>query len=113
MNVMLSEVNEVISIRESEKIVNGVKVISRWVELSTSTGLIKTKVGNGIEIQEGFAGKAIFILRSINSTVQYSGQRPQPVTYFLPSELIKWEQGNKVNNDVSGLLSSLLTSKNK
>lgn len=111
MNVMLSEINEVISIRESEKLVNGVRVVSRWVELSTSVGIIKTKIGNGIEISEGYSGKAIFILRSINTTVEYYGQKPQPITYYHPVEMIKWEQGTKVNNDVSGLLNGLLTSK--
>ncbi|MDD2637198.1 MAG: hypothetical protein PHW82_17045 [Bacteroidales bacterium] len=108
---MISEINEVLSVRESEKLLNGVRVVSRWVELSTSEGIIKTKVGNGIEINEGYSGKAIFLLRSINSTVEFKGQKPQPITYFLPSELIKWEQGQKVNHDVSGLLNSLLTSK--
>ena len=111
MNVMLSEVNEVLSIRESEKLINGVKVVTRYVELSTSSGTIKVKASSGIEISEGYSGKAIFLLRSINSTVEYYGQKPQPITYYHPAELIKWEQANKVNHDVSGLLNSLLTSK--
>jgi len=111
MNIMLSEITEVLSVRESEKLVNGIRVVTRYVELSTSSGTIKVKVSSGIEITEGFSGKAIFLLRSINSTVEYYGQKPQPITYYQPIELIKWEQGQKVNHDVSGLLNSLLTSK--
>lgn len=111
MNIMISEISEVLSVRESEKLLNGVRVVTRYVELSTLSGTIKVKASSGIEISEGFSGKAVFLLRSVNSTVEYYGQKPQPVTYFLPSELVKWDQGQKVNHDVSGLLNGLLTSK--
>ncbi|MDD2640143.1 MAG: hypothetical protein PHS65_04035 [Arcobacteraceae bacterium] len=102
MIAVVVDVLEVLSIKESSRLVNGVTINERRAELRTDFGILRVKVAPSIIMNEGFNGRAWLSVKPYETTINYQSNSFLKKTLDLV-EIIHYNQGEKVKNDYSQL----------